>query len=71
VIIDIKPVDESHPTQIIDINFVFREDCDMLQVDLNSNDFLEELNNHDSLFSGGIPDNQFSLTSSHCCPLSF
>lgn len=43
----------------------------MLQVDLNSYDFLEELNNHDSLFSGGIPDNKFSLTSSHCCPLSF
>lgn len=55
---------KSHSTKVIQVYFVFAHDSYMLEVDLDGDNFLQELNLNDCLLSLGIPNYEFSLRSS-------
>lgn len=52
---------KSHSAKVIQVYFVFAHDSYVLEVDLNGDNFLQELNLDDCLLSLGIPNDEFPL----------
>lgn len=67
--VQVESVDEGHTVEIVKVDLVLRKDSHVPQVNLNRDDFGHKLDHHESLFSGGVPDDELALAPPLCCPL--
>lgn len=63
MVVQVESMHECHPAKVVDENFVLREHDDVFQVDLDADDLLAELNDHDCFFSTRVPNDELTLAS--------